>query len=239
MNPTNSNSFHRYPSIVGIALILLLCCPLSSAGNQNALTILVFGDSLSAGYGIKKEESWAYLLQQKLEQEAVFHDLRVNVVNASISGETSAGGLSRLEATLERVKPDILILALGANDGLRGFPVKLIEQNLEKMISMAKTRNIGILLCGIQIPLNYGPRYTRLFEKMYLNIASQNSLPFLPSLLGNIPLDTNLMQADLLHPNAQAQPLILELLFPALEPLIAEQIKAPLHPQPASINPQP
>jgi acyl-CoA thioesterase-1 len=179
-------------------------------------TLLILGDSLSAAYGLPITQSWASLLQQRLHQA----NCPYQVINASISGETSGGGLARLEALLQAYKPELLLLELGANDGLRGFPVSQLKQNLEAMIEQGKRYKARILLIGIQIPPNYGLRYTHLFEQTFTDLAQKYRLPLLPSLLGEIPLEASLMQDDGLHPNSQAQPLILGRIWPVIEPLL-------------------
>ena len=153
-------------------IFLYLCLfALTLPGNINAetisgdtQTILVLGDSLSAGYGIKKEEGWVALLEQKLKTEGYAYRL----VNASISGETTGGGLSRLSGLLTQYHPDLLLIELGANDGLRGFPIKVLNNNLDTMIALGKKNRSQVLLIGIQLPLNYGPHYTDLFEKTFV-----------------------------------------------------------------------
>jgi len=179
-------------------------------------TLLVLGDSLSAAYGIKIEEGWVSLLEKRLMVE----QLSYQTVNASISGETTGGGLARLDGLLKQHSPSILVIALGANDGLRGQPVQLMKDNISHMIALGKGHHAQILLIGVQIPLNYGPRYTRLFNQSFIDLANDHHLPFLPSLLGDIPLNMQLMQTDRLHPNAEAQPLILDRVWPALKPLL-------------------
>lgn len=179
-------------------------------------TLLVLGDSLSAAYGIKIEQGWVALLEQQLLKE----QLPYQVANASISGETTGGGLARLEALLKQHHPAVLVIALGANDGLRGQPVPLMKNHLDNMILLGKKNQTQVLLIGVQIPLNYGPRYTHLFNQSFLDLANHHQIPLLPSLLGDIPLNMQLMQADRLHPAAEAQPLILNRVWPVLKPLL-------------------
>lgn len=179
----------------------------------------MLGDSLSAAHGIKIEQGWVALLEKKLATE----QLPYQVVNASISGETTGGGLARLDALLKQHHPSLLVIALGANDGLRGQPVQLMKSNIDTMVALGKQYDAKILLIGVQIPLNYGPRYTHLFNQCFVDTASEHNLPLLPSLLGDIPLNMQLMQADGLHPNADAQPLILARVWPALKPLLKKQ----------------
>lgn len=182
-------------------------------------TILVWGDSLSAAYGIPVEKGWVSLLQARYQGE-------VEVVNGSISGETTQGGLTRLPKALDRHKPQLLVLELGANDGLRGFKTALVQENLQLMIDLAKERGIAVALIGIRIPLNYGFTYTQKFEQVYMDVAESNELPLLPFLLEGVALDFDLMQADGLHPKAEAQPKILEHVLTVLAPVIADLSKA-------------
>lgn len=189
--------------------------PAFSASAQTQ-ALLVLGDSLSAAYGLKIEQGWVALLEKQLAAE----QLPYKVVNASISGETTGGGLARLDALLRQHHPSILVIALGANDGLRGQPVPLMKTNINTMIALGKKYRARVLLIGVQIPLNYGPRYTRLFNQCFTDLANDHHLPFLPSLLGDIPLNMQLMQADGLHPAAEAQPLILDRVWPVLKPLL-------------------
>ena len=181
--------------------------------------ILVFGDSLSAGYGIRVEQGWVSLLAQKIEQEGYgFH-----VVNASVSGETSAGGLARLPRALSLQQPRIVLLELGANDGLRGLPMQQTQENLGKMIALLQQQHIPVLLLGLKLPPNYGERYTSGFATMYQSLKDQYHVPLLPFLLENVALKPDLMQADGLHPNEQGQPLLLDNVWPTLVPLLRAQ----------------
>ncbi len=143
-----------------------------------------------------------------------------HVVNASISGETTEGGLSRLAALLQEHQPTLLLIELGANDGLRGFPIKVMKHNLDTIINMAQKNHAQVLLIGVQLPLNYGPRYTTLFAKAFVTVSQNHHIPWAPSLLEKVPLDSALMQADGLHPNAAAQPQLLNHVWPRLQPLL-------------------
>jgi len=181
--------------------------------------ILVFGDSLSAGYGIRVEQGWVSLLTQKIEHEGYgFH-----VVNASVSGETSAGGLARLPRALSLQQPRIVLLELGANDGLRGLPMQQTQENLGKMIALLQQQHVTVLLLGLRLPPNYGERYTSGFAAMYQSLKQQYHVPLLPFLLENVALKPDLMQADGLHPNEQGQPLLLDNVWPTLVPLLRAQ----------------
>jgi acyl-CoA thioesterase-1 len=183
-------------------------------GTATAQNILVFGDSLSAGYGIAREASWANLLQQKLRQ----NDQQYLVVNASISGETTAGGLRRLGKALLEHQPNIVIIELGANDGLRGSPIGETEKNLKIMIEQSISAKAKVLLVGIQIPPNYGLEYAKQFQALYPMLAKKYKLALVPFMLKGISPDQ--FQADNLHPNAQAQPRILSNIEQGLKPLM-------------------
>jgi acyl-CoA thioesterase-1 len=181
-----------------------------------ASPILVFGDSLSAGYGLRPDEGWVPLLQKRLQTQGYV----TPVVNASVSGETSGGGLQRLPRALQLHKPFLVILELGANDGLRGLPVPETRANLEKMLEMARAAGAQILLIGMRMPPNYGPRYTTDFSRMYTDLAQRDHVPLVPFLLDSVALNPNLMQADGMHPNAHAAPLILDTVWQRLLPLL-------------------
>ena len=171
-----------------------------------AKTILVYGDSLSAAYGISEEEGWVALLQKEIGDE---HTL----VNASISGETSSGGLSRLTLTLDELKPDLVLLELGANDGLRGGSVSLLQANLDLMLNAIKSRNIKVVLIGISVPPSYGPRYVDAFRAVYRNLAEQHKVPFIDFYREDFFVKEGYIQADGLHPTAIAQPIVTELML--------------------------
>lgn len=199
-------------SILFRLLFLAALCLLPAT--SHAETILVFGDSLSAAYGIPRESGWVSLLQQKLQRT---HP-RYQVVNASISGETTAGGAQRMASTLKQHRPAIVILELGANDGLRGTPVASIEANLAKLIQQARKTRAKVLLLGIQLPPNYGSNYTTRFKAMYARLAKQHRTPLVPFLLEGVKPEH--FQADNLHPAAEAQPLILNTVWQKLLPLL-------------------
>ncbi|MEY3667734.1 MAG: hypothetical protein RL572_1274 [Pseudomonadota bacterium] len=178
--------------------------------------ILVFGDSLSAGYRMDEEDGWVALLGEKLEAEGS----PFSVVNASVSGETTDGGLARLPAALSTHMPAVVILELGGNDGLRGLPVANIRQNLEEMVMMSQAAGARVILAGMQIPPNYGPRYTGPFTALFGEIAAARNLPLIPFLIDGIPQQPELMQDDGIHPRAEAQPLIVDIVWPVLEPVL-------------------
>jgi acyl-CoA thioesterase I len=196
-----------------ISLVLMSLVSFNSNATQ---TILVFGDSLSAAYGIDKNHGWVNLLQKELVEKHYVYQ----VINASISGETTAGGLSRIQQQLEQHQPNIVILALGANDGLRGLEIKQIKTNLEKIIKKGQNAKAKILLLGIKIPPNYGFTYTRQFEQIYFDLAKVYKLSFRPFFLEGISGEPSLNQEDGIHPNAQAQPLIVDNIWSALLTLL-------------------
>lgn len=181
------------------------------------------GDSLSAAYGLESSQGWVRLLQQRLTADGYDY----TVVNASISGETTAGGLTRLPQALRQHKPAIVILELGANDGLRGLPVKLMQQNLGQMIALSSHAGAKVLLVGILLPPNYGPQYTRAFSAVYPALARHYRVPLVPFLLAGVAQDRDRMQADGLHPKAIAEPRVLENVWSKLEPLLAKPASKP------------
>ena len=194
--------------------MVLLACSLPAQGAEKR--ILVYGDSLSAGFGIAVRESWPALLGQRLKA----HGSEFVVANASISGETTAGGRARFAAALGQFKPAVVILALGANDGLRGLPVPAMRENLQAMARLAKQAGARVLLVGMRLPPNYGPQYTQDFDAAYRDIAKAEKLALLPFLLEPIALERDAYQADGLHPTAAAQPKILDHVWGALKPLV-------------------
>lgn len=177
-------------------------------------TILVFGDSLSAAYGIPREQGWVTLLQQRLKDKG----LPYQVANASISGETTSGGLSRMQSALDQYKPDIVLLELGANDGLRGLPVADMQRNLAAMISASQAAKARVVLIGIMIPPNYGTRYTHEFAESYTTLAQRYHLPLVDFLLDGVAGKPELTLDDGLHPNASAQPRLLDNVWEILQP---------------------
>jgi acyl-CoA thioesterase-1 len=190
--------------------------PVAGAASPAQPTIVVLGDSLSAGYGIKIQESWVNLLAQRLASEGYGY----RVVNASVSGETTQGGLARLPRALETHKPAIVIVELGGNDGLRGLPLNTSRDNLDRIISLARAAKARVLLVGMIIPPNYGPRYGQEFREMFTTLAAKYPVAFVPFLLDQVALDPELMQADGIHANARGQPRMLENVWPKLEPLL-------------------
>lgn len=182
----------------------------------HAATILVWGDSLSAGYQLRPGEDWPTLLQTRLRDQGFPH----SVVNASISGETTSGGRTRLPAALSKHEPEVLILALGANDGLRGLRPKLMADNLDAMIGAASAAGARVLLVGMRIPPNYGPTYTRRFQQVYVDTADSAGVPLVPFLLEGFAGDHSAFLADGIHPNAEAQARILDTVWTHLQPLL-------------------
>lgn len=208
--------------IAAVLLVSLLLTPLVTpltatlALANDDPVIMVFGDSLSAAYGIREEQGWVTLLQEKLTHEGYPHQ----VINASVSGETTTGGLTRLPASLSANQPDLVILELGGNDGLRGLPIQALEDNLQKMVDLIQASGAEVLLVGIQIPPNYGPRYTVPFAEVFPTLAERESLPLVPFLIDGIAQRSELMQNDGIHPKAEAQPMIVDNVWPVLEPLL-------------------
>ncbi len=196
----------RVPLITAL-LALLTLVPAITSGQ----TLLLLGDSLSAGYGLSQSPGWPELLRPRLEARGW------QLVNASISGETSAGGLSRLPALLERHRPDLVLIELGANDGLRGLPPQLLRQNLTGMIEQVQNASGEVILAQMQLPPNYGQSYTRLFADTFIETGLQHGIPLLPFLLEGVAGRSELIQADGLHPNDAAQPLIAENVWLFLE----------------------
>ena len=190
--------------------------------STSANRILILGDSLSAGYGIALNESWPSLLQAKLADQDYDHI----VVNASISGETTSGGLTRLSKLLDEHKPDLVAVELGANDGLRGLPVQHVEKNFLSIFDLARGAGAGILLFEMRVPPNYGPRYEQRFGDMYRNLAESPEVLLVPFFLIDVVLVPGLMQADGLHPTARAQPIILDHVWPYFEQSITSRTTA-------------
>nr|WP_246403919.1 arylesterase [Halomonas stenophila] len=194
-------------------ILLLLVGPLQAAERP---VLLVMGDSLSAAYGIERQAGWVSLLASRLTGEA-------RVVNASISGETTRGGATRLPELLRQHAPDIVLLELGGNDGLRGLPPGQMRANLAAMIEASRAAGAEVLLLGIDIPPNYGPAYREAFTGVYRRLADRYGVPLVPFLLQGVALEEELMQADGLHPTAEAQPALLDNVWPALTPLLRAQ----------------
>ena len=200
----------RFAHPLGAAL--LLCLLALSSLSASARTLLIVGDSISAGWGVELEQGWVSLLQQRLAER----EMAAAVVNASVSGETSSGGLARLPALLEAHQPDLLMIELGGNDGLRGTPLATMQQNLSQMIELGQAAGADVLLLGMRIPPNYGPRCTQGFEQVFVDLAAQYRVPLMPFFLEGVAGDPALMQDDGIHPRAEAQSQLLENAWPLL-----------------------
>lgn len=181
-------------------------------------TVLVIGDSLSAGYGLRPGQGWVSLLERKLGSQGYPH----RVVNASISGETSRGAVARMPRALEVHDPDVVVIELGANDGLRGFPPDVMRDNLLELLRLSREAGAKVLLLGMHLPVNYGQAYTEQFHQVFVDIAKREQVPFLPFFLDGVALQPEMMLDDGIHPNATAQPKLLENVWPALEPLLRQ-----------------
>ena len=197
----------------------LLFIVIASTASANP-KILIWGDSLSAAYGISVENGWVSLLKKELDSEAI-------ITNGSMSAETTQGGLTRLPAALKKHQPDIVVIELGANDGLRGFPPQTIKTNLKRMIIKSQKSGAKVILLGMRIPPNYGEIYSRQFEAVFTELAKEYQLPFIPFFLESIIEDRKLLQEDDLHPTTEAQPLLLKKILPLIKRAIknSETIK--------------
>lgn len=196
--------------VAGVLLALLM------SGQAAAQTLLLVGDSISAGYGLEPGQGWADLFQMRLREQKPGWAL----VNASISGDTTSGGLARLPALLQRHAPQLVLIELGGNDGLRGQPPARMQANLQAMVRAARASGAQVVLLGMQLPPNYGPRYTRAFAAVYQAVADSEGTALVPFLLDGVGGVRELMQADGVHPNAAAQPRLLENVWPVVAPLL-------------------
>lgn len=199
-----------------LTLVILLFAVNAHSASK---TILVLGDSLSAEYGIARGAGWVGHLEQRLQSEK---SIDAKVVNASISGETTSGGRARLPGLLKQHQPDVVVIELGGNDGLRGLPLKAAESNLRDMIRQAQKSDAQVLLVGMQIPPNYGRAYTDRFFAMYAKLARENKTALVPFFLEGIAERQQLFQADRIHPVAEAQPAMFENVWPHLKPLLTK-----------------
>tara|TARA_B100000678_G_scaffold230489_1_gene198900 strand:+ start:3356 stop:3979 length:624 start_codon:yes stop_codon:yes gene_type:complete len=179
------------------------------AFTEQKSSLLIYGDSISAGYGMDKDKQWSEILKFIFQE----NNLSINVFNRSVSGETTGGGLTRIEDTLNELKPSYMLLELGGNDALRGYPPKKIFENLVKIIDASKKRDIKVFLMQIRILPNYGKRYQSQFESIYPKIAEEKKVILLPFMLENVALNKDLMLPDGIHPNVDAQPIIAEFVF--------------------------
>ncbi len=211
----HSRLFGFFNSIF-ITLFSVLVFALVASTAQAAQTIVVFGDSLSAAYGIQPNTGWVALLENKLKQQKSTY----KVVNASISGETTSGGLTRFGQMLKMHQPNIVVIELGANDGLRGLSLNDMQSNLNSMIKQAQAKNATVMLLGMKIPPNYGIQYTQKFSAVYDDLAKQYKLKLVPFFLDGVAGNRTLVQEDGLHPTAAAQPRLLENVWPKLESLL-------------------
>lgn len=190
--------------------------PTAAVADTANSKILIVGDSLSAGYGLEPEDSWVALLQNRLTAEGYGH----TVVNASISGDTTGGGLRRLPRALEAHQPGIVVIELGGNDGLRGTPVMVIRQNVSKMIGLAQDAGARVVLAGMVMPPNYGQKYTDAFANVYTALADDYDAALVPFFMDGVALDPTKMQPDQIHPNADGQPILLDNIWPVLRDLL-------------------
>lgn len=196
------------------AFSVLLFCPAAISADKS---ILIFGDSLSASYNIPTDKGWVYLLEEALKQKK----LDISIANASISGETSSGGLSRFESQIQKTQPDFVILELGANDGLRGYDLKTTRKNLLNMIKMSQKINAPVILAGIHIPPNYGRTYTRKFDQIFTDLAKMDNVSLIPFILEGVATNPSLMQSDGLHPNEKGQKIIVTTVLNHLLPYLS------------------
>ena len=190
----------------------------AAADGAEPPTVLVFGDSLSAGYGIDVDQSWTALLQTRLQEQGYEH----RVVNASISGETTEGGATRIGSAIEAFSPALVILALGGNDGLRGFPPARTKANLETIVNTSRASGAAVVLLGITIPRNYGQRYIEQFEAAFRDVATRYETPWIEFFMEGVALNEELMQDDSIHPNAAAQPRLLDNAWPIIVEALAQ-----------------
>ena len=211
----------RYQMIDRLRQLLLLCLTLcsvlcASAAYSASKNLLVLGDSISAEYGLPRDSGWVNLLQKRLADEK----LAFNVINASISGETTAGGLTRLPALLQQHKPAVLIIELGGNDGLRGLSLAATQANLREMIKSADRIGARVLLLGMRVPPNYGPDYSKRFAAMYQGLARERNVKLVPFLFSGLEDTERFFQQDRIHPNQRAQPVMLDNVWPGLRALL-------------------
>ena len=186
--------------------------------DKGQVNLLIYGDSISAGYGMDKDKQWSEELQKILTEAKI----NIEITNKSLSGETTGGGLSRLERVLDNSMPSYILIELGGNDALRGYPPAKIKNNIEQMINLSIKRGIKVFLMQIRILPNYGKRYQSSFESIYQDVAEENRIPLIPFMLNDIALNQDLMLGDGIHPNAAAQPLIAKFIYTNLQPLMSE-----------------
>ena len=204
----NFNILKRFSHLLICGLVITL--PVSAF----AKTILIVGDSLSAGYGVSTQQGWVNLLQQRLDQQ---YPKKHKVVNASVSGETTSGALARLPKLLQTHKPNVVVIELGGNDGLRGQPPQMIQKNLVQLIQQSQKANATVVVLGMKMPPNYGTAYSKAFENNYKVVSQQYKVKLLPFFLEGVAGNKSLMQKDLVHPNGKAQPILLNLAYPYIK----------------------
>jgi acyl-CoA thioesterase-1 len=212
--------FSKYPLIVTVCLLsaYLTGMAATAAASDPAPTIVVIGDSLSAGFGLNMQDTWVSLLQQRLNEKGYGY----KVVNASISGDTTSNGLRRTPRTLDIHQPEIVILELGGNDGLRGLPIEVMRDNFRRMIELSMQQGSTVVLAGMLIPPNYGEQYASEFAGIYPALAEEYKLPLVPFFMEDVALDPDKMQADGIHPNKDAQPILLDNVWLALQPVLED-----------------
>ncbi|WP_299182095.1 arylesterase [uncultured Neptuniibacter sp.] len=196
--------------IVLSLLFVILTLPVQAG------SLIVLGDSLSAAYNMRTEQGWVQLLENRLASEGYSLD----VVNASVSGDTTQNGIARLERLLQEVDPEIVIIELGGNDGLRGTPPFAIKRNLKRLVRMSQETGAQVLILGMQLPANYGAAYTQQFSKIYLDVAEDEAVALVPFFMEQVALEKSRMQEDGIHPSAEGQPYLLDTVWPYLEPLL-------------------
>jgi len=202
----------KFKKRISSYLVLLALC--LSPTWVFAKTVMVLGDSISAGYGIEPQQAWVNLLQKRLDQQ---YPKQHKVVNASVSGETSSGALARLPKLLQTHKPNVVVIELGGNDGLRGQPPLMIQKNLAQLIQQSQKANATVVVLGMKMPPNYGTAYSKAFENNYKVVSQQNKVKLLPFFLEGVAGNKSLMQKDLVHPNGKAQPILLNLAYPYIK----------------------
>lgn len=202
----------KFKKRISSYLVLLALC--LSPTWVFAKTVMVLGDSISAGYGIEPQQAWVNLLQKRLDQQ---YPKQHKVVNASVSGETTSGALARLPKLLQTHKPNVVVIELGGNDGLRGQPPQMIQKNLAQLIQQSQKANATVVVLGMKIPPNYGTAYSKAFENNYKMVSQQYKVKLLPFFLEGVAGNKSLMQKDLVHPNGKAQPILLNLAYPYIK----------------------
>lgn len=202
----------KFKKRISSYLVLLALC--LSPTWVLAKTVMVLGDSISAGYGIEPQQAWVNLLQKRLDQQ---YPKQHKVVNASVSGETTSGALARLPKLLQTHKPNVVVIELGGNDGLRGQPPQIIQKNLAQLIQQSQKANATVVILGMKMPPNYGTAYSKAFENNYKVVSQQYKVKLLPFFLEGVAGNKSLMQKDLVHPNSKAQPILLNLAYPYIK----------------------